>query len=84
MPRRWRMPTATWSSSTTRTSSGPPSGNAHWVWRLHVDSSRPHPPVWAFLRPFLDDYDALVFTMETFAADVPGDRVRLIVPAIDP
>lgn len=58
---------------------------ARWVWRLHVDSSRPHPPVWSFLRPYLDGYDAHVFTLAAFVPeDVPRERVRLIPPAIDP
>jgi trehalose synthase len=61
------------------------AGRARWIWRLHVDSSRPHPPVWSWLRSFLDGYDALVFTMAAFApADVPAERVRIIPPAIDP
>jgi len=60
-------------------------GRARWIWRLHVDSSRPHPPVWSFLRPDLDEYDALVVTMAAFApADLPAERVRVIAPAIDP
>ena len=60
-------------------------GRARWIWRLHVDSSQPHPPVWAFLRPLLDGYDASVFTMAAFApADVPPDKVRVIAPALDP
>ena len=60
-------------------------GRGRWIWRLHVDSSRPHPPVWAWLRSYLDDYDALVYTMAAFAADdLPAERVRLIAPAIDP
>lgn len=59
--------------------------DARWIWRLHIDSSRPHPPTWAFLHQFLDDYDALVFTMAEFAVkDLPQDRVRISAPAIDP
>ncbi len=59
--------------------------DARWIWRLHIDSSRPHPPAWKFLRQFLNDYDALVFTMAEFAPkDLPQERVRISAPAIDP
>jgi trehalose synthase len=60
-------------------------GGARWVWRCHIDTSRPHPEVWAFLRGFLEDYDASIFTMGEF---LPPDgtlrRVQVIPPAIDP
>ena len=58
---------------------------ARWIWRLHVDSSRPNPTVWAFLHPFLAGYHASVFTMLQFVPlDVDAARVRIIAPAIDP
>lgn len=60
-------------------------GSARWIWRCHIDTSEPHPPIWAFLRPFLADYDAAVFTMSEFVPpDMPTSRVAIIPPAIDP
>ncbi len=60
-------------------------GDSRWVWRCHIDTSRPEPGAWAFLRPYLAEYDAAVFTMREFApADVPVERVDIIPPAIDP
>ena len=60
-------------------------GDARWVWRCHIDTSQPNPQVWAFLRPFLRDYDAAVFTMREFVPpDFPVPRVEIIPPAIDP
>ena len=59
--------------------------HARWIWRLHVDSSRPTPAAWSFLRPFLAGYDALVFTMPEFIPpDVDGTPIQIIAPAIDP
>ena len=58
---------------------------ARWVWRCHIDTSDPNPSVWNFLRPFLDGYDAAVFTMDAFVP--PGlsvPRIATIPPAIDP
>lgn len=58
---------------------------AKWVWRCHIDTSDPNPDVWAFLRAYLADYDAAVFTMDEFVPPrVPIERVRAIAPAIDP
>jgi trehalose synthase len=57
----------------------------YWVWRCHIDSANPHPGVWSFLRPYLEPYDAVVFTMQEFARpDVPVDRVVVFPPSIDP
>ncbi len=60
-------------------------GRAKWVWRCHIDTSEPNPQVWAFLRPYVADYDAAVFTLGAFVPpDFPIDRVEIIPPAIDP
>jgi trehalose synthase len=60
-------------------------GRAHWIWRSHIDTSHPDPNVWAFLRPFLAEYDASIFTMAEFVpADLPTPIAEIIPPAIDP
>ncbi|HEU5348509.1 MAG TPA: glycosyltransferase [Ktedonobacterales bacterium] len=60
-------------------------GNASWIWRCHIDTSQPNPAVWQFLRPYLADYDAAVFTMQDFVPpDLPIDHVEIIPPTIDP
>jgi trehalose synthase len=60
-------------------------GDARWVWRCHIDTSEPNPETWAFLRPYLADFDAAVFTMPQFVPpDFPVRRVEVIAPAIDP
>jgi trehalose synthase len=60
-------------------------GNARWVWRCHIETTAPNPDTWAFLRGFLCDYDAAVFTLRDFVPpDLPIDRVAVIPPAIDP
>ena len=56
-----------------------------WIWRCHIDSSQPNPQVWTFLKPFIEEYDAVVFTMEEFRPpDLKASRVVFIPPAIDP
>jgi trehalose synthase len=60
-------------------------GKARWIWRSHIDTSRPNPGVWTFLRPFLAEYDASIFTMAEFVpGDLPTPIAEIIPPAIDP
>jgi trehalose synthase len=61
------------------------SRGAKWVWRCHIDSSNPNEDVSRFFLPFLDQYDAIIFTMPEF--QLPGlhvRSVRFVPPAIDP
>ncbi len=60
-------------------------GDARWVWRCHIDTSEPNPDAWRFLAPYLEGFDAAVFTMPEFVPpDLPVGRVETIAPAIDP
>ncbi len=40
------------------------ANHARWVRRCHIDSSQPNNAVWQFLRPYVSQYDAAVFTMK--------------------
>lgn len=42
------------------------SRGGKWIWRCHIDSSEPNPEVWGFLKSFVEEYDAAVFTMKEF------------------
>jgi trehalose synthase len=60
-------------------------GAARWIWRSHIDTSSANPGVWSFLRPFLAEFDASIFTMAEFVpADLPTPLAEIIAPAIDP
>jgi trehalose synthase len=54
-----------------------------WIWRCHIDVSRPHRPVWKYLREFVRHYDASVFSLAAFAQPLPHPQY-LIPPSIDP
>jgi trehalose synthase len=54
-----------------------------WVWRCHIDISQPNQEVWNFLRPFIEQYDAAVFSAPAFSPKLPV-RQFLISPSIDP
>ncbi|MFM7718647.1 MAG: glycosyltransferase [Actinomycetota bacterium] len=56
-----------------------------WVWRCHIDVSAPFAPVWGFLEPAVNRYDAAIFTIPDFVRPgVRGPRVACIPPSIDP
>jgi len=62
-----------------------PDSQARWIWRCHVDSSQPDPEVWGFLRPYIEEYDAAVFTTRDFIpGDLRLDKIATMAPAIDP
>ncbi len=54
-----------------------------WVWRCHIDCSRPYRPVWKYLRKWVQDYDASIFSLAEFAQSLPHSQY-LIAPSIDP
>ena len=58
--------------------------NGKWVWRCHIDMSKPNDSVWKLLKRFVEKYDLAVFTMERY---IPRDfRGRFLIeyPCIDP
>jgi trehalose synthase len=55
----------------------------HWVWRCHIDVSRPNLQIWKFLRKAVSQYDASVFSMSQFAQNLPHPQY-LVRPSIDP
>ncbi|MEW6142779.1 MAG: glycosyltransferase [Chloroflexota bacterium] len=55
----------------------------NWIWRCHIDVSRPNQDVWRFLEAFVVQYDAAVFSAPAFSPMLPV-RQFLIAPSIDP
>ncbi|MBE0642501.1 MAG: glycosyltransferase [Bacteroidetes bacterium] len=60
-----------------------PQRKGKWIWRCHIDASRPHRPVWKYLRGFLSDYDASIWSLPDFAQPLPHPQY-IIPPSIDP
>ncbi len=54
-----------------------------WIWRCHIDVSRPFRDTWYFLRQFVEKYDCSIFSMAKFSQNLPHPQY-LITPAIDP
>ena len=55
----------------------------HWLWRCHIDLATPDPTVWGFLKPFVDQYDASIFSMPAFAQKLAIPQF-MVPPSIDP
>ena len=56
---------------------------APWIWRCHVDLSRPDPELWSYLSGFVERYDAVVLSLPEYAQDITPPQ-RFIMPAINP
>jgi len=57
--------------------------HAQWIWRCHIDLSRPQRKVWHFLRNYVNKYDGSIFSLPGFAQKLPIPQY-LVYPSIDP
>ena len=56
---------------------------APWIWRCHVDLSRPNTELWSYLAPLIERYDAVVLSLPAYAQKLAAPQ-RFIAPAINP
>lgn len=59
------------------------AGGRKWIWRCHIDFTRPARDVWEFLVPYIESFDASVFSAPAFSRPLAIRQV-LISPSIDP
>ena len=56
-----------------------------WIWRCHLDLSTPRPNIWGFLKPYVEVFDAAIFTRREYLQnDFRGPRCFEVTPGIDP
>ncbi len=60
-----------------------PNRKGKWIWRCHIDASHPYRPVWRYLRDFVNEYDASIYSLAAFVQPHPRN-VYIIPPSIDP
>ncbi|MGC8502132.1 glycosyltransferase [Desulfurella sp.] len=60
-----------------------PNRKGKWIWRCHIDISRPNRQVWKFLKQFVSYYDASIFSLVDFARSLPHPQY-IIAPSINP
>lgn len=54
-----------------------------WVWRCHIDASRPDRSIWKHLEAAISHYQAAIFSMPAFARPLKCPMF-LVPPSIDP
>ena len=57
--------------------------NGPWIWRCHTDLSSPNRKLWNYLLPFIEKYDATVFSLEAYRQKLKVPQF-FFMPAIDP
>lgn len=60
-----------------------PKRKGKWIWRCHIDTASAPRVIWRYLRPFIDQYNASVFSMENSNQAFPHP-IYVIPPSIDP
>lgn len=55
-----------------------------WVWRCHIDITRPNKQAWDFIKPYVEAYERMVVSAEIYRN--PGFDIQqdIIAPSIDP
>jgi trehalose synthase len=54
-----------------------------WVWRCHLDLSRPEAETWKYLRRWIDSYDAVIVSCPEYKQEIKSPQ-HVFMPAIDP
>jgi trehalose synthase len=57
--------------------------NGPWIWRCHVDLTNPNGDLWDYLVPFIEKYDAVIFSIKDYRKKLKTPQV-FFMPAIDP
>jgi trehalose synthase len=55
-----------------------------WIWRCHLDLSRPDRGLWNYLVKFIRSYDALILSLKEYKQKGTGTPQLFFLPAIDP
>jgi trehalose synthase len=54
-----------------------------WFWRCHVDLTKPYPPLWNYLKPCIERYDAMIVSLDKYMHPLRKPQFAFM-PAIDP
>lgn len=54
-----------------------------WIWRCHLDLSKPDPRAWDYLVPFVEKYDAVILSCKEYAQKIQTPQL-FFMPAINP
>lgn len=54
-----------------------------WVWRCHLDMTKPDRALLKYLTPYIEQYDAVIFSIKEYRQELETPQV-FMMPAIDP
>ena len=54
-----------------------------WIWRCHIDLTKPNSELWNYLAPTIEKYDAVVLSLEEYRQKLETPQL-FFLPAIDP
>jgi trehalose synthase len=54
-----------------------------WVWRCHIELSRPETEIWKYLQRWIDRYDAVIVSCPEYKQEIKAPQ-RVFMPAINP
>ena len=54
-----------------------------WIWRCHLDLSRPDAETWKYLRRWFDNYDGVIVSCPEYKQEIKPPQ-RVFMPAINP
>jgi trehalose synthase len=54
-----------------------------WIWRCHLDLSRPEAEIWRYLRRWIDSYEVVIVSCPEYKQEIEPPQ-RVFMPAIDP
>jgi trehalose synthase len=54
-----------------------------WIWQCHLDLTNVNREVWDYLVPFIEKYDAVIFSLEEYAKELKSPQFYF-APGIDP
>jgi trehalose synthase len=54
-----------------------------WIWRCHIDLSKPHKKIWEYLKPYIEKYDAAILSIEEYSQRIKVPQF-FFMPAINP
>jgi len=54
-----------------------------WIWRCHIDLGAPNQKLWDYLQPYVEKYDAAIFSSKDYTQNLTTPQV-FFMPAIDP
>jgi len=57
--------------------------NGPWIWRCHVDVTNLNKKLWNYFVPFIEKYDAVIFSIKDYRQKLETPQV-FFMPAIDP